>query len=417
MAEQRLSALAAQLAPRSTSAASKILEKHPDDVVIVAAYRSAFTRGGKGALRDMYAADILTELYKGLLDRTKIDPKIIGDIAVGNVLCPGSGITEFRAAALAAEIPYSVPTYTINRQCSSGLMAVIHIAHQILAGDIDVGLAAGVESMSQNWGPQAVSPFSGDLSSHPEAAKCLIPMGVTSENVATKYGLTRKEQDAFAADSYQKAEKAQKAGVFKAEILPIKAKVINSSGEEKVVTVSDDEGIRYGVTPESLSKIKPAFSENGVTHAGNASQVSDGGAVVLLARRSAAQKHGLTIIGKYVDSAVVGVPPEIMGIGPAVAIPAVLKRAGLTKDDVDFYEINEAFASQALFSVLDIGIDMKKVNPHGGAIAFGHPLGCTGARQMATLLNELKMYKKRIGVTSMCIGTGMGAASIIVSEQ
>ncbi|KAK7208595.1 peroxisomal 3-oxoacyl-CoA thiolase [Myxozyma melibiosi] len=413
----RLSNLASQLAPNDASAVSKLLEKHPDDVVIVGAYRSALTKGGKGGFKDTTAADILTAVLKGLIERTGVDPKYLGDVCVGNVLAPGSGVTEHRAACLAAGIPYSVPYISINRQCSSGLMSVDHIFKGIKTGDIDAGIGGGVESMSINFGPGSVSEFSDFLANHEEGKKCLIPMGVTSENVAEAYGVTRKMQDEFAADSYRKAEAAQKAGKFKEEIIPIKTKFIDPKTEQvSEIVVSEDDGIRPGVTPESLSKIRPAFKKDGTTHAGNASQISDGAAAVLLARRSFAQKQGWPIVGKFVDCAVVGVPPEVMGVGPAVAIPAVLERNGLTKDDVDIYEINEAFASQCLYSVLDCKIDPAKVNPNGGAIAFGHPLGCTGSRQIATLIQEFKQYNKKIGLTSMCIGTGMGAAAIITAE-
>ncbi|KAK9473970.1 Thiolase, N-terminal domain-containing protein [Dipodascopsis tothii] len=395
----------------------KVTDKHPDDVVIVAAYRTAMTKGGRGAFKDTAGADLLYGLFKGLLEKTKIDPKLIDDIAVGNVLAPGAGATEFRAAALAAGIPYTTPIYAVNRQCSSGLMAVLQIANAISAGTIDIGIGAGVESMSSQYGPASVTEFSELLQGHAEAKKCQIPMGITSENVAAKYNISRADQDAFAAASYGKAERAQKAGVFQSEIIPLKVKYTDPKTDEaKEIVVDKDDGIRYGVTAESLGKIKPAFSKTGSTHAGNASQISDGAAAVVLMRRSVAQKGGFPIIGKFVDGAVVGVPPEIMGIGPAVAIPKVLQRTGLDKNDVDIYEINEAFASQALYSIHSVGIDPAKVNPNGGAIAFGHPLGCTGARQVATLLNELKRSGKKVGVTSMCIGTGMGAASVIVAE-
>jgi acetyl-CoA acyltransferase 1 len=211
-----------------------------------------------------------------------------------------------------------------------------------------------------------------------EAEDCLIPMGITSENVAADFGISRQAQDEFAAKSYQKAAAAQKAGKFKDEIVPVKVKVVDPKTEKEVeIVVDHDDGVRDGVTAASLAKLKPAFSENGTTHAGNASQVSDGAAAVLLARRSVAKRLGLPILGKYVTSAVVGVPPRVMGIGPAFAIPKVLEKTGLSKDDVDFYEINEAFASQAVYSVLKVGIPFEKVNLNGGAIAIGHPLGCS----------------------------------------
>lgn len=315
---------------------------------------------------------------------------------------------------MAAGIPHSTPFVAVNRQCSSGLMAVNDVALKIRAGQINIGLAAGVESMSQNYGRERSFPES--FKKHREAAKYQIPMGITSENVATKYNVSRADQDSFAANSYKKAAAAQDAGLFKDEIIPLKATVTDSDGSTKEIIVDADDGIRRGVTAESLSKVLPAFLKEGSTHAGNASQVSDGAGAVLLMRGSVAEKLGQPILAKYVHCKTVGVPPEIMGVGPAFAIPAVLKDLALTVDDVDIFEVNEAFASQALYSVQVTGIDINKVNPKGGAIAFGHPLAATGARQFSTLITELKRTGKKIGLTSMCIGTGMGAASVIVAE-
>ncbi|NXQ41271.1 THIKB thiolase, partial [Catharus fuscescens] len=282
----------------------------------------------------------------------------------------------------------------------------------------------------------------GDISSsmmdNPKARDCLIPMGVTSENVAEKFGVSRKKQDAFALASQQKAAlavsvsnaslltgnsvprqawdgaaKAQQMGLFKTEIVPVKTTVADAEGNKKTITVHQDEGIRPSTTLEGLAKLKPAFKEDGSTTAGNASQVSDGAAAVLLAKRSKAAELGLPVLGVLRSFAVVGVPPDVMGIGPAYAIPVAVEKAGLTLNDIDIYEINEAFASQAVYCVEKLGIPMEKVNPLGGAIALGHPLGCTGARQVVTLLNELKRRGKRAyGVVSMCIGTGMGAAAV-----
>lgn len=267
-------------------------------------------------------------------------------------------------------------------------------------------MAVGVESMTANYGAATMPPaFSDDVMSNPESADCLLPMGITSENVAKEYGISRKEQDEFAAKSQQKAFAAQKAGLFKEETVPVKAHWTDpKTEEEKDIIVDADDGIRDGVTAESLSKLKPAFAKDGCTHAGNASQVSDGAAAVILARRSTAQKLGLPILGKYVGSVVVGVPPKIMGIGPAAAIPKLLENYNLKVEDVDLFEINEAFASQAVMSIKHCGIPFEKVNPVGGAIAFGHPLGATGARQLATAFAECKRNGQKIFVTSMCIG-------------
>lgn len=412
----RLQHVNSHLSPNQASAMDKLTAKNPDDVVIVAAYRTAITRAGKGGFRNLTSGELLAGLLEGLVQKSGVDPKLIGDVVVGNVCNPGAGVNEHRGAQLVAGIPYTTPFMAVNRQCSSGLMAVATIANSIRAGQIDIGIGAGVESMSTQYGPHMMSGFPERFNNNTEAAKCLIPMGITSENVTKKYGLNRREQDEFAAASFQKAEHAQAQGLFKEEILPIKAIQVDADGNEKEVIISEDDGIRKGVTADSLGKLRPAFAKDGATTAGNASQVSDGAGAVLLARRSVAQKLGLPIIGKYVHCKTVGVPPEIMGVGPAVAIPAVLADVGLTVDDVDIFEINEAFASQALYSVRSAKIDINKVNPKGGAIAFGHPLGATGARQVATLLTELRRTHKRIGVTSMCIGSGMGAAAVFVAE-
>ena len=388
-----------------------ILQKTPDDVVVTCAIRTPFTRGGKGLLKDTMAADLLAHTFKNLLDRSQIDPKVVEDISVGCVLAPGGGATEYRAAALVAGFPSSTAVKSLNRQCSSGLQACVDIANAIKAGMIDVGIGAGVESMSTQYGPGAVTEFSDLLENHMQAAECKVPMGVLSENMAKEYNVTRKDQDAFAASSYQKALAAQEQGLFDEEIAPVTVKYTDpKTDEEKTVTVTKDDGVRPGITPESLSKIRPAFAKDGSIHAGNASQVSDGAAAVLLMRRSTAEKLGQTIIGKYVASSIIGVEPLKMGVGPWKAIPIALEKAGLTKDDIDIFEINEAFASQCLWCAKELGLDQKKINPKGGAIAFGHPLGCTGARQVATLLTELKRTDKKIGLSSMCVGTGMGVS-------
>ncbi|KAJ2935823.1 hypothetical protein H1R20_g1271, partial [Candolleomyces eurysporus] len=384
----------------STSAAkARVLQQNDDDIVIVSAVRSAITKGKKGGFKDTKPELILSHVLRAAYEKVSLDPKLIDDIAVGNVLPPGGGAT-----------PCS--------QCSSGLTAITQIANEIKAGQIEIGIGAGVESMTNGYGAGAMASISDEVLSNPDAEDCLLPMGITSENVAASYNITRATQDAFAARSFQKAVAAQKAGKFKDEILPIKTKWVDpKTEEEKEVLVDSDDGIRDGVTPESLAKLKPAFKKDGSTHAGNASQVSDGAAAVLLTKRSTAKRLGLPIRGKFVTSAVIGVPPKIMGVGPAYAIPKVLGLLGLSLEDIDFYEINEAFASQAVMSVQHLGIGEDKVNINGGAIAIGHPLGCTGARQVATGLSIAKQTGGRVFVTSMCIGSGMGMAAVFVSEH
>ncbi|KAI9806782.1 MAG: hypothetical protein M1825_006240 [Sarcosagium campestre] len=414
--QQRLSQVAGHFTT-SKSGRDKLLEKHSDDIVITGALRTALTKGGKGGFKDTAAADLLAGALRALIDRTKIDPALVEDVAVGTVLAPGGGATEFRAAALVAGFPSSTAVRSLNRQCSSGLQAVVDIANAISSGMIEVGCGAGVESMSSQYGPGAVTEFSELLDSHTEAKNCKVPMGALSEQMAKDKKISRASQDEFAASSYQKAVKAQKAGLFKDEIVPLKVKWEDpKTGETKEITVSEDDGIRDGITAESLSKIRPAFAKDGSIHAGNASQISDGAAAVLLMKRSTAERLGQTIIGKFVTASVAGVPPLLMGIGPYAAIPKVFSKAGIQQKDVDIFEINEAFASQCLWSANELGIPLEKVNPKGGAIAFGHPLGATGARQVSTLLTELRRTGKRIGVSSMCVGTGMGMAALWVAE-
>lgn len=323
-----------------------------------------------------------------------------------------------RMGEFLAGFPDTTTIMAVNRLCSSGLEACAIIAAKISAGIIDIGIGSGVESMSvyDMNASVSVDKLSEAIFEHPAARNCLMGMGETSENVAEKFGVSKEKQNQMAYDSHQKAYKAQQAGLFKDEIIPVKTTVKDKEGKSVEITVKEDDGIRKETTVEGLSKLKAAFKEGGSTTAGNSSQVTDGAAAVLLVRRSVAEKLGLTILGKWVAYAVAGVPPEIMGIGPALAIPAVLEKSGIKLEQIDIFEINEAFASQAVYSVEKLKIDPKKVNPKGGAIALGHPLGCTGSRQIATLLPELKRTNGKFGVISMCIGTGMGAAAIIERE-
>jgi acetyl-CoA acyltransferase 1 len=359
---------------------------------------------------------LLAAVLKGVMDKSKIDPKLVGDIVVGQVLAPGGGATVARMASFLAGIPETVPLAATNRQCSSGLQAFATIAAGIKSRYYDAGIAAGVESMSRNDMVGAVGDLPEAVQTNEKAAQCMIPMGITSENVAERFGVAREVQDRFSAESHKKAAAAQKAGKFDAEILPVTV-TLKKGDETKTVTISKDEGIRADTTFEGLSKLKPAFKQGGTTTAGNSSQVSDGAAAVLAMRRSLAKKLGMQVLGTFRAFAVVGVPPDVMGIGPAFAIPEAVKQAGLTLNDIDVFEINEAFASQAVYCVQKLGIPVEKVNPNGGAIALGHPLGCTGARQISTLLYELKRRNARYGVISMCIGTGMGAAAVFEAEN
>ena len=410
----RIERVCKHLAPLKCAADAK----NDDDVVIVSALRTAITRSRKGGFRETQPDAMLAAVLKATMDRTKVDPASIGDLVVGNVLQGGAGAMTGRMSMLCAGIPAEVPMVAINRQCSSGLQAVANVAACIKSGQYDVGIGAGVESMTVNnmmdVAPKEINPAVFDCE---DAQNCMLPMGITSENVAEKFGITRQQQDAMAVESHKKAFAARKNGLFKDEIVPVTTTVTDKDGEEKEIVVSEDDGIRESTTMETLAKLKTVFKEDGTTTAGTASQVSDGAAAVLLARRSVAKAQGLPILGKFVSFSVNGCAPEIMGIGPAVAIPPALAKAGLTMDDIDIFEINEAFASQATYCVQKLGVPLEKLNPKGGAIALGHPLGATGARQIATLMTELKRTNKQYGVVSMCIGTGMGAAAVFKAEN
>jgi len=319
---------------------------------------------------------------------------------------------------LAAGFPNTTAGSSANRFCSSGLKAVQDIANQIATGSISVGLAVGAEHMTTG-GDRLTRPFVDEVLENQEACDCMQPMGQTSENVGKEFNITREMQDKFATESYRRAEVAQKAGWFDDEIVPITANVKDpKTGEEKQVTLTKDEGPRWGTTYEALSKIRPAFMPHGDrSTGGNSSQVTDGAAAVLLMKRSIAEELGQPILAKYVGATVAGLAPRIMGIGPSIVIPKLLSKFNLTLDDIDLIEVNEAFASMAVYCINTLKIDPAKMNVRGGAIALGHPLGCTGARQIVTGLSECRRQKKKILLTSMCIGTGMGMAGLFVNEQ
>lgn len=389
----------------------------PEDVVVVSALRTPITKARRGGFKDTTPDVLLGHVLQAVLKQAKLDPKRVGDVVVGNVLQPGAGAGMARMAQLAAGIPHTVPLHVLNRQCSSGLQAVANVVAAINAGYYDIGIAAGVECMSLAGIAQDAPTVDWDrVGQVQDAMDCTVPMGITSENVAEQFGISRATQDALAAASHAKALAAQQNGWFKDEITPVSTVLKDKEGNEKAVIISQDDGVRAGTTAEKLGKLRPAFKEGGSTTAGNSSQVSDGAAAVLLMRRSTAKSLGLPILARFVSFAVSGVPPSVMGIGPAYAIPAALEKAGLTVDQIDVFEINEAFASQAAYCVEKLGIPFEKVNPKGGAIALGHPLGCTGARQVSTLITQLKRTNQRYGVISMCIGTGMGAAAVFERE-
>ena len=391
-----------------------MFEKNPRDVVVVAAVRTPVTKSGKGSLKDTRPDDLLIQCIQGLLARVPdFDPAEIGDCVIGCAFPEGEqGMNVARIATMGAGLPDSVPAMTINRFCSSGLQALAQAAAVIHAGWMDCALTGGVESMSMiPMGGQKPSPNPTMMEKDPSM---YAPMGTTSETVATRYDVSREDQDAFALRSNQNALAAQANGTFVDEIVPVKVRAfVKGAWIEKVVDT--DEGPRAS-TLEGLAKLRTVFSTTGRSTAGNSSQTSDGAAASLIMTREKAQKLGLPVLAVFRGFQVVGVKADEMGVGPAYAIPALLDHYGMTADDVDVYEINEAFASQALYSVRKAGIDPERVNPHGGAIALGHPLGCTGAKLTATLLHELKRSGKHFGVVSMCIGGGMGAAGLFEHE-
>jgi acetyl-CoA acetyltransferase family protein len=415
MATQRLSSMLSHLTPGKTGVAA-ITQKNPDDIVITLAIRTPLTKGKKGGFKDTDLDFIVYSLLKKVVEKSNLDPSVVEDVCLGNV-SDGKAAYIVRAAMLAAGFPHTAAASSVNRFCSSGLKAVQDIANQISSGSIDVGIAVGAESMSAG-GDRLEKPFHEDILKNQEAADCMQPMIQTSENVGNDFNISREMQDRYATESFRRAEVAQKAGWFDDEIVPITTKVKDASGNVKEVTLTRDEGPRYGTTLESLGKVRAAMPQFGnKTTGGNASQVTDGAAAILLMKRSKAIELGQPILAKFCGATVAGVPPRVMGIGPSVAIPKLLSKFQLTKDDIDIIEINEAFASMAVYCLNVLGLDHAKVNPRGGAIALGHPLGATGARQICTILSEARRTKSKILLTSMCIGTGQGMAGLFVNEQ
>ncbi|KAK7064198.1 40S ribosomal protein S3-1 [Favolaschia claudopus] len=386
---------------------SAILQKNPDDVVITFAQRSAIGRMKKGQLKDTAVDELLHALFKATLEKTKLDPSKIDDICVGTCH-PPSPLYVSRAAALAAGIPNYVPISTVNRLCSSGLMAIRNIAHAIQAGETSIGLAVGVDSMSMH--PRPTPQICEAVDQNVDAHDCIQPMGWTSEMVAQDYNVSRETQDKYALISHTRASEAQAKGIFADEIIPL---------ELKGTVLSVDDTIRPGVTAQSLAGLKPVWPDwgNGSTTAGNASGTGDGAGICILTTRARAEQEGMEVLAKWVTSSVVGCEPKYMGLGPIFAIPKVLEQAGLTKEDIDVYEINEAFASQFAYCVDQLAIPIEKINPNGGAIAISHPLGMTGVRQVVTGLAELRRRNGSLLCTSMCIGSGMGAADFKMATQ
>jgi acetyl-CoA acyltransferase len=381
------------------------------DVAILSAVRTPIGRAPKGNLRHTRPDDLGALAAREALRRAEVDPAAVEDLVLG---CANpeaeQGLNVARQVGFLAGMPDTTPAMTINRFCSSGLQATSIIADRIAAGGIDVGVAGGLESMSMiPMGGNKVSLNPRVVEEFPDA---YIPMGNTAENVARQFNVSRGDQDAFALASHQKAAAAWARGDFAAEIIPVKTRIFDGD-TWKDVTVDRDEGPRADTSLEKLAALKPVFDPTGTVTAGNASPLNDGAAAVVLMGGDEAKKQGKKVRAYFRAFAVAGVPPAIMGIGPVPAVRKLLAKAGLTVEQIDLYEVNEAFASQALYCLRELKLPLDRVNVNGGAIALGHPLGCTGARQIATALHELERRKGRYAVITMCVGGGMGAAGLI----
>ncbi len=391
------------------------------DVVVALAVRTPVARAKRGAFRQTRPDDLAAAAIRGLLARAPgLDPGRIGDVILGCAMPEGEqGMNIGRAAALLAGLPDSVPGMTVNRFCSSGLETIHLGALEIATGQSDLVVAGGVESMTRvPMGGVRYLPNPSLVAGDPDT---YLSMGLTAERLAEMDGISREEQDLFAFRSHRKALAALDAGSFADESVPVTTRVAQADGQGRPVVsevlVARDEGPRADTTLEALANLEPAFKAGGTVTAGNSSQMSDGAAVVLLSTSEAARDLGLRPLARYVTYAVAGVAPEVMGIGPVEAIPKALRRAGLTLDDLDVIELNEAFAAQSLSVLKRLRIDPAdpRINPSGGAIALGHPLGCTGAKLTATALHELRRRGGRHAMVTMCVGAGMGASGIFRS--
>ncbi|KAB8029104.1 acetyl-CoA C-acyltransferase [Fluviispira multicolorata] len=394
------------------------MSKQIQDAYICAAIRTPVGKAPRGVFKTTRPDDLLAHCLKGIIQKyPNLNPMEIGDVITGCAMPEAEqGMNVARISLLLAGLPNVVPGMTINRFCSSGIQAVAMAADRIKLGEADLMIASGTESMSliPMMGHKVVMnpSFFAD-----ENIAISYGMGITAEKVADKWKITREAQDNFALESHRRASEAIKNGEFSDEILPYTVTDCSPGKIGEVLNhnkiISHDEGPRPDSTYEALAKLRPVFAARGSVTAGNSSQMSDGAAAILLASEKAIKKFNLTPLARFVSFAVAGVPPEIMGIGPKEAIPKVLKQAGIKQNQIDWFELNEAFAAQSLAVINDLGLDPKKVNPLGGAIALGHPLGATGAIRTATIVNGMKRRNNKYGIVTMCIGTGMGAAGLI----
>ena len=387
------------------------------EAVIVSAVRSPIARYQRGSFKETHPVHYGSKVLREAIDRVKgLKDEEIDDVIMGCAMPEGElGMNIARIISFAAGLPHTCSAMTVNRFCSSGLQSISQAAERIMLNEADVVVAGGVEDMTH-------IPMGG---SKPVAYPPLVdkwvdaytPMGLTAENVANQFNISRERQDAFAVESHTRALRAIDEGRFESQIIPVETEVFESDGQgrpvAKTVTVSVDEGPRRGTNLEALARLRPAFDPKGSVTAGNSSQMNDGAAAVVVMSREKAESLGLKPLAVYRRYQVAGVPPEIMGVGPAYAIPKLMEKAGMKTDDIDLWEVNEAFASQAIYCCEDVlKLDMDKVNVNGGAVALGHPLGCTGAFLTTKLLYEMERQDLRWGVVSMCIGGGMGAAGL-----
>lgn len=385
------------------------------EAVIVAGSRTAVGKAKRGSTRNWRSDDMAAAVIRELMRQAEgLDPAEIDDVIIGCAMPEGAqGLNFGRTIALRAGLPVDTPGMTVNRFCSSGLQTIAMAAERIIANGADVVIAGGAETMSLvPMSGFRVNPNPYMVDNMPEV---YMGMGYTAENVADEYEVSRQAQDEFAVRSHQRAAAAYAKGVFDGEILPIDIEetTAGANGPETVSFVLDkDEHVRPDTTLEGLAKLRPVFKQGGSVTAGNASPLSDGAAAVLVMERSKAEALGLKPLLKFVGFNVGGVRPEVMGIGPVAAVPRVLKRTGLSLDNIDLIELNEAFAAQAVAVIRELGLDEEKVNVNGGAIALGHPLGCTGAKLTVQIMNEMRRRDSQFGMVTMCIGGGMGAAGI-----
>jgi acetyl-CoA acyltransferase len=386
-------------------------------IAIASTARTPFTRAHKGELKDTRPDTMAAHAIREAIKRVPgLKASEIEDVVLGCAMPEAEqGMNVARVASLMAGLPDTVSAMTVNRFCASGVQAIAQVAQAIAAGQYEVGIAGGTETMTMvPMGGNKVSASPEVMEKNPEI---YTSMGATAEKVAARFNVNRADQDVFAFESQQKASAGQKKGNLKDEIAPITVSFLDENGKSKTVTVSEDTILRADTTLDGLNKLKPAFDPKGTVTAGNASPLTDGAAAAVIMTEAKAKALGIKPLGYFVDFAVAGVPPDIMGIGPVPAVRKLLAKNKLTVKDIDVFELNEAFAAQSLYCIRELGLDASKVNPNGGAIALGHPLGVSGARMTGTLLRELKRRGGRYGIVTMCIGGGMGAAALFEVDK